>query len=218
MPVGKRVNLHSLFFHYNLASHLFLSLSSPLIFTTLNVSPSTPGDHFQLPLWHLCVVPEAHSWTHQFCSQSCASTCVPFPLMVQQSYLWPRFKSSGRLWDLPLSSTKRKNVHVHGHTWTHTEMFANSCQFCITRPLESMPSSCSPQHWPNWAPAVSIILWIFTEGLCTRYHERHWGDGQQGKSLARKSLRVERCGWRLSIKQRSHYVASLTIEVRRGRW
>lgn len=48
-------------FHYNLNSHLLLSLSPPLILITLNLSPSTQGYHFQLPLCHLCVLPEPQS-------------------------------------------------------------------------------------------------------------------------------------------------------------
>lgn len=144
MPVGKRINLHSLVFHYNLASHWFLSLSSPLIFTTLNVSPSTPGDHLQLPLWHLCVLPEPHSWPHQFCSQCCASTCVPcFRWWYSNLTLWPKFKSSGQALRTSFSPSLNAKMCTYLYTHAHT-----------LRCLLTLVNSLS---WGLWNPCLHPV-------------------------------------------------------------
>lgn len=93
MPIGKRVNLQWSFFHYNLASHLFLSLSSPLIFITLNLSPSTPGDLFHLPPTSVCLTRASVLNSSVFVPTLCLPLCSMSLLMEWLSYLWHTLES-----------------------------------------------------------------------------------------------------------------------------
>lgn len=107
---GKWVNLQGQIFHYSIAGHLLLSLPPPSMFSALNASPSTPGDHFQGPLdirvSNRSLSPELISWVPGVVSPF--AFCVPAPCVAI----------------LP---------------GTHPGRCADSYRPSITRPLASMP-------------------------------------------------------------------------------
>lgn len=159
MPVGKRLTLQWWVFHYNLVSHLLLSLFS-LDFHYVEFITFHPRWPFSAASLTSVCLTQASTMNLSVLlpkkgNKFCLHLCSLILLMAQQSYLWPRFKTS---W------------------WAHILKFL---LILVTRPLQSMPSLYSPQHWPNSAPVISIIPWIFIKGLCARYHERCWGcDGE----------------------------------------